>query len=110
MFEDSEFAIDRQSESYKVMKPTEGARYKNPLPQESDDEPEQAEEPVVNKGRNLNSLFAGKADDSDEGPQNDANSDNDDTKVDNFEKKLSRDARKKQKQMNKKDKIIKNYG
>jgi hypothetical protein len=49
---------------------------------------------VVNKGRNLNSLFAGKGDDSDGEPANDADSDNDQANVDNFEKKLSRDAKK----------------
>ena len=109
MFEDSEFAIDRNSESYKVLKPTEGTRYKNAQAQESDEEPDaEAQAPAVNKGRNLNNLFAGKAEDSDEGPANDALSDNEGATADNFEKKMARDARKKQNF--KKDKIIKNYG
>lgn len=101
MFEDTEFAIDKQSENYKVLKPTEGrARI------ESDEEANSDEDKPAPKSAapDLNNLFAGKEGDS-EGQESASENEEGGT---NFEKKLNRD--KKKKKDGKKDKIIKNYG
>jgi len=66
MFQDSEFAIDKNSEAYSALRPTLSSRSRNPMPQESEED-EPAAEPVVNKGKSLNNLFAGREDDSDVG-------------------------------------------
>lgn len=109
MFQDSEFAIDKKSDAYAALRPTPSSRARNPhMPQDSeDDEPAAPAEPVVNKGKSLNNLFAGREDDSDVGS---AEGSGDELgEGDNFQKKISRDDKKKQKGT-KKDKIIKNYG
>jgi len=72
MFEDTDFAIDKESEAYQLLKPTEGRR-RNDNQNESDNEENgddlvsDKNEPNKNavteiKGRNFNSLFAGKED------------------------------------------------
>jgi hypothetical protein len=49
------------------------------MPQESeDDEPAAAAEPVVNKGKSLNNLFAGRDDESDVGSAEGSGDDNGD--------------------------------
>ena len=62
MFQDTEYAIDRNSESYKLLKPTQAVHRV-----ESDEEAEPEEtEAKVNKGKDFNSLFAGKEDEGDD--------------------------------------------
>jgi ribosome biogenesis protein ENP2 len=101
MFEDKEFAIDRDSENYKLVKPTEGRRTLESDDEHQSDEQEAPKAPQVNKGRDLNSLFAGKEDDSGDDVKSEEG-------ADNYEKKLNKDQRKKA--LRSKDKIIKNYG
>lgn len=73
------------------------------MPEESEEDAPAAE-PVVNKGKSFNNLFAGREDDSDVGSAGSG-----DEEGDNFQNKISRDDKKKHKGL-KKDKIIKNYG
>lgn len=104
VFENPEFAIDKDSENYKILKPTATTKYAG-MAGESEEERE--EEPVVHKPKgNLNNLFAGK--DDDESLHGDHSGEED--LVDNFEKKLTKDQRKLKKHGGPKDKIIKNYG
>jgi len=58
-FVDPEFAIDKGSEHYKIVKPTESTRYGGE--RESDDE-DQAPQVAQRPKGNLNNLFAGKDD------------------------------------------------
>ena len=96
LFEDSEFAIDKQSESYKQLKPTEGKIKAMAIAHESEDE----EQP---KPKSFASLFSGKVDDEKAAASSD--DDGDVKKVNNFEQKISE-----KKKNHKKDKIIRNYG
>lgn len=96
MFEDKEFAIDRNSEAYRLLKPTEKAKRPN---EESDEDQAPAEVAFKPKEKDFSKLFAGR-DES----ENEEASDDGET---NFEKKISKDQKKKNKF--KKDKIISNY-
>jgi len=58
-FVDPEFAIDKNSEHYKIVKPTESTRYGGAA--ESDEE-DQAPPVAQRPTGNLNNLFAGKDD------------------------------------------------
>lgn len=82
LFEDKDFAIDRQSEHYKLLKPTE----KQKKIVESDDEALEAAPVQVNKGKDFNKLFAGQDDDEESAAEEETN---------NFEKKISKDEKKK---------------
>lgn len=56
MFEDTEYAIDKHSEAYKQLRPTEGK-----VRVESDDEAgADSEEEVKPQGKDLNRIFAGR--------------------------------------------------
>jgi len=101
MFEDQEFAIDRASENYKALRPTEGR-----VRVESEDEAEASDDQETRpKGKDLSRIFAGKDNEESDDAADGDDSDGDGT---NFEKKLNRDQKKQARK--KKDKIIKNYG
>ena len=95
MYEDPDFAIDKESETYKAVKPTE-ANYESDDDKEEDEEVTQIYKP---KTPNLNNLFSGKDEENDdvEGEESDD--------VKNFETKMKKD-----KKRPKSDKIIRNYG
>ena len=59
MFEDSEFAIDKNSENYKQLKPTEGKLKAMAKAHESEDE---EQDKPKQQQKSLASLFSGKND------------------------------------------------
>lgn len=94
MFEDKEYARDKNSEHYKLLKPTESKFA------ESDDEEADKRAKAAAPSQNMNQIFAGK-EESDH---------SDEDGVDNFEKKMTKKEKKNQKMDRSKDKIIANYG
>lgn len=75
MFTDSDFKIDKTSDAYKLMKPQESKKGRVEDIDSINGDESEVENTNKDKGQNLNKLFSGQVDDSDN--ENDEDKDND---------------------------------